>query len=459
MKESKKIGLFLFLYTRGELSPTEQIELRDWRNQDPENEKLFFQMTNPESLRKEMQDYYKERDEDFEKLKARLPFLSGTRLSGSISGDPSGYSETQLPVDENQIEFSEDVYASSGLSPVQYWGSMISDPEDVEEREPGISSKGRVINMNPETGTPKITKKQRVFKWIIRAACILFFSIKIYQHWPKSDSDRFQASLLPSDAVDRAAADMSRGYAVGRAGIKIRENANGDPVYIIPNERKAAHNKTYLVSTPADGEFILQLPDSTLIWLNGSSTVKYPANFDQQNIAIEITGEVFVERSKDRFHHFTITPLSVIGHRSSIQLLPFSRIDINAYSDEEGLLVTLISGDADIDSSSTRKRFQFTNGKQNVFIGDSLLHTRSVNTMDVISWRNGAFYYREAPIQRIMPAIARWYGMDVEYPFRIPDKKFNLRMERSASLNDILKNLQSQGLHVTHLGKKITIWR
>lgn len=276
---------------------------------------------------------------------------------------------------------------------------------------------------------------------------------------PKSASDRFQASLLSSDAIGRAAADMSRGYEVGRAGIIIRHNAAGDPVYIVPNERKAAYKKTYLLRTPEDGEFILQLPDSTLIWLNGSSTIKYPANFDQHEISLEMTGEVFIERSKDRFHHYIISPPTANGQRSTVVLPPSSQFDINAYSDDGELLVTLISGDAVIDSESPIKGFQFTNGKQAVFIHDSLSHVRSVNAMDIISWRNGTFYYRDASIQRIMPAIARWYDMEVQYPFRIPDKKFNLRMERSASLNDVLNNLKSQGLHVTHFGKIITIWR
>ena len=32
-------------------------------------------------------------------------------------------------------------------------------------------------------------------------------------------------------------------------------------------------------------------------------------------------------------------------------------------------------------------------------------------------------------------------------------------MNRSASITDILDNLKSQGLRITHLGKNITIWK
>ena len=187
MKESKKIGLFLFLYTRGELSPAEQEELLVWRNQDPENEKLFFQMTDPDSLRKEMQDYYTERDRDFEKLKTRLPFLSGTRLSGSMDDNPYNDSETQLLDNEDETGITEDEYASSGLSPVEYWGTMISDREDLEEKHTMISSKGRVIEMTPVFETSKTKKKGRFFRRLFRVACVIILLIKVQPYLPKSN--------------------------------------------------------------------------------------------------------------------------------------------------------------------------------------------------------------------------------------------------------------------------------
>jgi ferric-dicitrate binding protein FerR (iron transport regulator) len=458
MKESKKIGLFLFLYTRGELSPAEQEELFVWRNQDPENEKLFFQMTDPDSLHKEMQDYFKERDRDFEKLKTRLPFLSDSRLPGSMTDDPDNYSEIELLEDEGR-EFTENDYAASGLSPVDYWGSMISDINEREEIKPEDSPRSKVVKLEPESSSRKLKTKRWVHTLLGAAACATVIIFQVYQKSPKSSLDRFQAGLFSSGGVDRAFEDISRGFAAGRAGIKITDNAKGEPIYIMPNESRAASSKFYMLKTPADGEFILQLPDSTLIWLNGSSAIKYPANFNQRDIVIEISGEVYVERSKDAFHHYIIMPSSINGQLSPIQIPPSAKLDISNYPDNEGLLVTLISGDVGMNGGTAEKGFHFSIGKQVVIINDSLAYTQDVNASEVTSWRNGTFYYRQTSILNIMPAIAKWYEMDVQYPFGIPDKKFNLRMDRNASVTDILDNLKNQGLHVTHLGKNITIWK
>ena len=137
MTESRRIGILLFLYTRNELSSAEQKELQDWRKKDPENEKLFFEMTNPESLRKEMQSYYHDRDRDFEKLQALVPELSGTSLSGTVDQAVRIFSEASEGEKEDPRYEMENVYSKSGLSPVEYWGSMISnlDDETAEEEE------------------------------------------------------------------------------------------------------------------------------------------------------------------------------------------------------------------------------------------------------------------------------------------------------------------------------------
>ncbi len=461
MKESQKIGMFLFLYSRGELTPAEKEELLFWRNQDPENERLFFQMTDPDSLRKEMQDYYNERDRDFEKLKEQLPFLSETRLSESMNDDVYNYFENLLPDNEDEGDIIMDEDASSGLSPMEYWGSMIADTDKKGKTED--SPGGKMVEIGSESSPRGMKTKRWVQTLLAVAVCVTIILVRIDQQFPKSNTDRFQASLFSSDAVDKAGADMLRGYGVGRAGIKISHNAAGDPVYTVPNEKTAAYEKTYLLKTPAGGEFILQLPDGTLIWLNDSSTVKYPANFDQQNIAIEITGEVFIERSKNAFYHFNISisrqDESLRAAGLTLKTEPLSQCNINAYPDKKEISVTLISGRAKLIHGNTDNGFQLPIGKQAVIVDGSVRSVLDVGVQDVSSWKNGTFYYRETSIQHIMQAIARWYGVDLYYPMGIPDKKFNLRMERSAELCDILKNLQSQGLHVTYLGNNITIWK
>src|ERR1700755_2158901 len=54
----RRIASLIMKQWRGELNYVEQQELDAWAEESPANEKLLEQLTNDESLRKELSDYY-----------------------------------------------------------------------------------------------------------------------------------------------------------------------------------------------------------------------------------------------------------------------------------------------------------------------------------------------------------------------------------------------------------------
>jgi ferric-dicitrate binding protein FerR (iron transport regulator) len=455
MKESRRIGILLFLSTRDELSPAEQEELMAWRSQDPENEKLFFQMTDPDSLRTIMQEYYEERDRDFEKLKKRLPQLSETRLSGSVDGTINIFSETEVLEDDDQAGFSEDEYDSSGLSPVEYWGSMISRLDDTKKFE----GETKVVPITRRTIKSMLRIKKRPLRYLARVAGIV--ALLFFANYLSTDTKykNYRAEMVSSDGIKTMTEDFNRGYEAGKAGIKFGKTDKGEPIYIAANEPRAKKDKTYSLHTAPGGEFILQLPDGTLIWMNAASRIKYPANFDQDTIRIEVDGEVYIEIIKNTTHHFLITPLTANRQPPTIHAQPSSNLNINTYSDNDEMLVTLIRGAADAKMNISDIKYHFINGQQALIIHDTLALIRDVNEEEIIAWKNGEFNYKDAGLPLILPAIAKWYNVDIQYGSQIPDKKFSLRMPRNTPLSKVLENLQKQGLHITQHGKTVTIWK
>ncbi len=482
MKESKKIGLFLFLYTRDELSPAEHEELLVWRNQDPENEKLFFQMTDPDSLRKEMQDYYKERDEGFEKLKARLPFLSGTRLSGSLDTAKIFYEAQESEVGVQQ-DLSENVFAGSGLTPVEYWGSMISMLGDSEGTGSASTRQNKVVPISRNAKKLKLKRVPRLIRILMYAAACL--GILVFINYLSTDKKHknYEATMMSPDGIETISGvksifhDFIRGLNAGQAGIEFGETEKGEPLYIAANRRKAKKDKFYTLLTAPAGEFVLRLPEGTMIWLNAASSIKYPANFNQDTIHIEVEGEVYIQMSKDTTHHFLISPAfsrqeqdtagkAGNGQRSTvnaqpptINVNPSSNLNINTYSGDDEMLVTLIRGDADAKVNRTENKFRLMNGQQALIIHDSLAFIQAVDANEIIAWKNGEFYFKDAALQTLMPSIAKWYDVDIQYVSQIQDKKFSLRVPRNTPLKKVLESLQKQGLHITQQGKTITIWK
>jgi len=469
MKESTRIGILLFLYTRDELSPVEQEELLAWRNQDLKNEKLFFEMIDPGSLQKIMQDYYQERDRVFEKLKSRLPSLSGARLPGSVDEVSKTISETQLLEGEDLSDPSVNEYAASGLSPVKYWGSMLASLDDDEETDEEVVPENKVVPMSGELKAPKVRRKGRTFRRFLRVAVtvIAIFVVDFVVDYFLSDHrfSNYQAEMVSSNGVRTFLSDTRRAFLAGYAGIRFGKTERGEPIFITPNDSDDSKDKLYTLVTAPGGEFILQLPDSTMIWMNAASTIKYPANFNQDTIRLEVEGEAYIQRSKDTIHHYLIIPSTANrqpptskSQPPTITALPSSGIDINTYPGNDEMLVTLIRGAAAAHRFGAENKLQFMNGQQTRIVQDTLAVTREVNTNEIIAWKDNEFYYKDANLQNMMPAIAKWYDVEIKYASQIPDRKFSLRMPRSTELSEVLDSLRKQGLHFTQTGQKITIW-
>ena len=466
MNQSNRIATLLFLHSRKEIFSEEEMELKAWRQTSPENEQLFRELGDPEYVRIMMADLYKGRDMVYDNMKVRFSYLS----------DSSPADEDDLAEDERRKDFPEKDIAESGLSKAKFWESLLSEvdlskgeTQDENNKQNGFAGEAKIVPL-------KKNKPGRYKRILLRGAAILLLVLVIDLFLPGSKYNNYEATMISSDGVKIIFDDFYRGFKAGRAGITFGKTDNGEPIYIAADERKARNDKFYELITPPGGEFILQLPDGTLVWMNAASKIKYPANFNQDTIRIEVEGEVYIQRSKDSSHTFLINRASASakasadesanppsparvgsggqgGRRSTlpagsqgsmIKPGPSSNFNINTYPGNDEMLATLIRGAA---------------GQQALIIHDSLALTRDVNAEEIIAWKNGEFYYKDAALTIMMPAIANWYDVDIQFSGQIPDKKYNLRMPRSAPISEVLESLQKQGLHITRQGKAITIWK
>ena len=311
MKESSRIGILIFLYNRDELTPGEKNELVDWRMQSTENEKLFFQLTDPKLIRQLMQEYYQERDRGFEKLKTRFPWLLEARLSGSLEGAAKLFDETPVTEEDDQPEDSGDEYADRGLSPVEYWGSALSRLDVEEEKALGTASIKKSVPAIVRPMVKKVWGSSRFLRRSLRVACsIIGFVAALYvTNYFMTDHkhENYYAGIIGPDGVRVILNEFEQGRKAGAAHITFGETEKGEPVDIFPDHPKAALDKKYSLETEPGGEFVLQLPDRTRIWMNASSGVAFTANFQQDTIRVAIDGEAYFQIADKSKHHYLIT--------------------------------------------------------------------------------------------------------------------------------------------------------
>ncbi|MES2515885.1 MAG: FecR family protein, partial [Bacteroidota bacterium] len=83
------------------------------------------------------------------------------------------------------------------------------------------------------------------------------------------------------------------------------------------------------INTPKGGQYQIELPEGTKVWLNSSTVVQYAANLNIESGERKfrlIAGEAYFEISKDKEHPFIV---STLGQK--VQVLG-THFNINAYS-------------------------------------------------------------------------------------------------------------------------------
>ena len=204
------------------------------------------------------------------------------------------------------------------------------------------------------------------------------------------------------------------------------------------------------IATPNGGQYQLELPDGSQVWLNATSSIHFPTAFVGKERKIEITGEAYFEIAKDRNMPFIVTV-----NNAEVQVLG-THFNINAYNDEDNLKTTLLEGSV-----------RFVNGDNINFLkpGQQSQLTKNgtvkvvsdVNVEEVIAWKNGLFAFENASIETVMRQLSRWYNVDIEYKGKTDDL-FIAEMRRNIKLSDALKALELTGkLKFEIDGRKIVV--
>jgi transmembrane sensor len=460
MKTSDRIGILLFLHMRGQLSPVEKLELKAWREKSPENENLFIQMSDADSLQTILQECFRERDLAFEKLKARLPQLAGVSLSGSLEGAAKNYAEDLAWEENGGSDFLTDDFAASELSPVEYWESMLARLDDSEEMDKKTKTENKVVPDTAGKRKLKVVRKGRTRRRLLRVAASVSAFMVLGYFTADHRYDNYKAERYsPGEGLSTIGNDFLRGFYAGLAGITFGKTEKGEPIYIVPDEPHAKKDKFYTLKTAPGGMFILQLPDGTRIWMNESSTIQYPANFSQDTIRIQVEGEANIENAKSPTHHFIITTAtrSAVDGESVFTVPPLSSLNINTNAGADEILITQIHGTAQHDPAMADNSISLEGGQQALVRHGNITGWRTVDAKEVIAWKYGEFYFKDASVQTIMTAIARAYDVEIQYPSGVPDKKINLQVARSAPIEVVLGMLKMQGIHSSRTGRVVVI--
>lgn len=213
------------------------------------------------------------------------------------------------------------------------------------------------------------------------------------------------------------------------------------------NSKEIVYN---IISTPKGGQYQLELPDRSLVWLNATSSIRFPTSFVEKERRVEITGEAYFEVAKNRDKPFIVTI-----NNSEVQVLG-TYFNINAYIDEDDVKTTLLEGSVKFVNGANANILK--PGQQSQLTKNGTVKVVSdVDVDKVVAWKNGLFDFDNAGIETIMRQLSRWYNVEIDYNGK-PDDLFIAEMRRNIKLSDALKALELTGkVRFEIEGKKIIV--
>ena len=195
----------------------------------------------------------------------------------------------------------------------------------------------------------------------------------------------------------------------------------------------------YTVNIPYGGEYNLVLPDGTRIYLNAGTTLRYPDHFAGGSREIFLSGEAYLEVSRD-----TSRPFIVRTDDMDVRVLG-TVFNVNAYPDGSYVRTTLVEGK--VETSCGGERIVMKPGTQVAY--DKATRQADYFPVDVrhfISWKDGYYDFRDMTLGELMQIFVRWYDVDVRFANPLLENlRFSGRLRRYEDVSGLFEQLEYTG--------------
>lgn len=357
----------------------------------------------------------------------------------------------------------EKLFAERYLEMLNSRSPELASLPDAERRAVGdeiYQKLQRAMEAHRETASLRpVHGKRRI--WVAAAAAVLLIgtSYALYSVWQQparavAEQQDVQpghagAVLTLADGSKVVLDSLHNGVVATQGGAAVNLQ-NGQLIY---NANAHTKQETYnTMSTPKGRQYQLVLPDGSKVWLNAASSLTYPVAFNGTERKVKVSGEAYFEVASQT------APFRVeVNDGTEIQVLG-THFNVNAYPDEASINTTLLQGAVKI---VTRGASQLLHPGEQAQVPANATYIKLEQNIDlqtVTAWKDGSFAFNHADLKTVMRQLARWYDIDVIFEGNVPEGSYSGEIDRSLTLDQVLKGLSKTRLNykIEH-GRKLVI--
>tara|TARA_R110001583_G_scaffold90251_1_gene232075 strand:- start:3210 stop:4370 length:1161 start_codon:yes stop_codon:yes gene_type:complete len=362
-----------------------------------------------------------------------IKFLSNNAFS--ISKEELKYLETWIENPENESTFLEYVKINASIE-------KHLNIYDIEKAE---------LNIRDQIRQKKNLFFRRKVKKVITytAAASILLMVALSMFFNKGSDAVHAKPIIVNNTIpigtDKATLTLEDGLEIAlNKGQEYRADgiiSNGEEL-VYDSEVKCKVTAYNTLTIPKGGQFHVILSDSTEVWLNSDSQIKYPVVFtDGKTRQVElIYGEAYFDVSPSTKHNGAT--FKVLTKAQEVEVLG-TEFNIKAYSDENSIYTTLVEGMVAVDFGFEKETLS-PNQQSILNIDNKKVIVDFVDVYNETSWKNGIFSFKGKALKDIMKVLSRWY--DTEFVFSnkdLEEVKFNGVLSKNQNIEDILLTIKN----------------
>lgn len=325
----------------------------------------------------------------------------------------------------------------------------LSSLADEYERERQINSDRPAHDMERRVRGLSLHKRKLVFGWSAAAVALLALGVGSYLYVDSQSGHENPTAMVAMTALSL------ENITPGSTGA-VYHGTHGRTMLLGASDTTVIANQFELDGPIEDSdkitqlslqvnrgkEFRIMLEDSTVVWLNSESVLRYPERFAEDSRRVSISGEAYFEVKPDKDRPFYV--------EAGNQLVRVygTTFNIRRYRDENVVLTTLEKGSISISPKDKEDAALFLSpGHQARFDNESAtVSMKEVNPEIVTGWRHGKFVFEETPLSTIMRDLSRWYDFDYEFADEsLKDIVFMGSVSRYSDFRTIIRILEDSG--------------
>lgn len=329
----------------------------------------------------------------------------------------------------------------------------------VEEKWNPVLNK--ILTIDKPTRSPKRILINSL-KWAAAAVVFIAFSLTAYLSLQKKKEHVFATDVAPgknkailtlADGKKISLSDAMKGDIAKEAGFSITKTADGQLVYNVAGSENVNDTRLNTISTPNGGEWQIQLPDGSTVWLNAASSIQYALNIGTaKQRVVKLDGEAYFEVAKNAAH-----PFIVETDKQAVEVLG-THFNINSYKDEKVTKTTLLEGSVRVSHKSTNDSEILKPGEQSL-VSVSGIAIKEVDVEEAIAWKKGYFMFNNERQESILRKVARWYNVEIEYADpAAKDVMYYGTVSRFEKISKVLTKFEQTGeVHFDIKGNKLIV--